>query len=148
MKATTFLFFILAVTGCAVPSDEPDIYSVERYGWHYTNTTTLGINYRVDQGGVDLNPEMLDYYYTSTINCVGIQHELKKLLIISTTEDINPDDNYPAEGRAWGAGMIAINTVRDPGMTYPLLTHELVHIIVLMNSHDHEAYERCGFKRY
>ena len=137
------------MVGCAPdPGPSPD-----DYGYHYTDVTPMGIMYRIDEGGVDLDPSRLDYYFSATMNCTGYTFDRENMVVVSTQEDANPEREGGPEGWAWQPtktkpALIVINSVIAPGMRYQLLTHEFVHILVKKDSHNHEAFERCAWQAY
>ena len=147
----------LSVAASIVGCTQQVWYKPEDYGYHYTDVTSLGIMYRIDGAGVDLDPGLLDYYFTSTLNCVGstTNTDPSSLLVISTDQDTVPnrDSTNGIEAHVWRAkgnkpALTALNSTVYPSRRYELLSHELVHIFVNRDDHNHEAFERCGWRRY
>jgi len=155
-KMMIILAALVVLAGC----DSADRYTASDYGFEYDSETTMGIKVRVDDGGVMLNHGRLDYYFASVMNCVGRRFDPESLIIISTAEDANSDIVEVVEGWAWpieeyedrfgvkNPAMIVLNSTGNPGLRYQLLSHELVHVFTGVYSHDHEAFERCGWRVY
>jgi len=147
-KMMIILAALLLLVGCN------HTFYPDEFGYHYTDVTPMGIKYRVDGNGINLDSGEIDFYFSEMLNCSGLSFPPEKILIISTDDEASPDHREnTVEGWTWRTEepgkhltMIVINSVSDDDRTYQLLSHWFIHAFTGVTLHsDHEAFERCGW---
>lgn len=113
------------------------------------NVSPLGIEYRMGDGAAYINSDTMDFIFEQTMECMGRQFEASNMLVISTTEDVNPLVDSPIEGWVWQhegdkPTMVVVNVVDMPGSMNAILQHEFVHVIAQTDEHHDEAFDRCA----